>query len=63
MNSETKNERIKCLDKHESENSLMERAWDHIGYEELVKHCKCLIEELKSLEESGLVQLMSGLNS
>lgn len=30
-------------------NSLMEFAWDSIGYEELIKTCKCLIEELSSL--------------
>jgi hypothetical protein len=46
-----------------SESSLMELAWDHIRYEELVKHCKCLFEEVKSLRESGLLQSMSGLNS
>lgn len=35
-----------------SDSSLMALAWDHVGYEELIKSCKCLIEEANSPHES-----------
>lgn len=42
----------KALLSRVSEKSLMELAWDHIGYEELIKICKDLIKEANSLHES-----------
>lgn len=35
--------------KRSAQNTLMELAWDTIGYEQLIKDCKCLTEELSSL--------------
>jgi hypothetical protein len=53
----------KSVGRHISETSLMELAWDSIGFEELCKQCQCLVEEVTSIIDTARCISLKGMHS